>query len=166
MKLIIHDLSPAQERSIFAGVENIRIVSDDGSIHPCSGCFGCWLETPAQCVVRDRYGDMGEAISKCDELVLISRCCYGGFSPFVKNVLDRSISYIHPYFEIIRGEMHHRRRYDHSFLLSAYFYGDGLSVQDREIVRRLVKANSVNMHCAVKDIIFKAKAEEFGGIIK
>ncbi|WP_407654270.1 MULTISPECIES: hypothetical protein [Caproicibacterium] len=35
-------------------------------------------------------------LSQCDELILISKCCYGGFSPFVKNVLDRSIPYIHP----------------------------------------------------------------------
>lgn len=166
MKLIIHDLTPEQGEKMLASVENTRVISDDGSIRPCIGCFGCWVKTPGQCVIRDRYGDMGEALSKCDEVVLISRCCYGGFSPFVKNVLDRSISYIHPYFLLENGEMHHRSRYSHRLNMSVYFYGDELSEQDKEIARSLVKANSINLHCAVKDILFEAKAEAFGGRIQ
>ncbi|MGX8709777.1 MAG: flavodoxin family protein [bacterium] len=163
MRLIVHDLTPEQERKILTFSENTRIISDDGTIHPCIGCFGCWTKTPAQCVIRDHYGDMGEALSKCDELILISRCCYGGFSPFVKNVLDRSISYIHPYFVMKDGEMHHRPRYSTHFSTSAYFYGDELSEQDQALARSLVEANSINFHSIVKDILFETKAEAFGG---
>jgi multimeric flavodoxin WrbA len=166
MKLIIHDLTPEQEKKVLASVKDARIISADGTIHPCIGCFGCWIKTPAQCVIRDHYGDMGAALSKCDELILISRCCYGGFSPFVKNVLDRSISYIHPYFIIKNGEMHHRFRYSRTFSMSVYFYGDEFSEQDKILARSLVKANSVNFHCTVKDIAFETEAEAFGGRIQ
>ena len=164
MKLIVHDLAPEQEKKVLPSIgENTRVISDDGSIRPCIGCFGCWVKTPAQCVIRDRYGDMGKDLSKCDELILISRCCYGGFSPFVKNVLDRSISYIHPYFIIKNGEMHHRPRYRHHFSLSTYFYGDELGEQEKAIARSLVKAVSVNLDCAVEDVRFERNAEAFGG---
>lgn len=166
MKLMIHDLSVEREKMILVSVKNARVISDDGSIRPCVGCFGCWVKTPAQCVVRDRYGDMGAALSKCDELFIISRCSYGGFSPFVKNVLDRSISYLHPYFKIRDGEMHHRRRYNHPFSLSVYFYGDGISGKEKEVARSLVKANSVNFQCTVKDVVFGADPEAFQGAIK
>jgi multimeric flavodoxin WrbA len=166
MRLIIHDLTPEQEKMVLISVENTRIISNDDSIKPCIGCFGCWIKTPAQCVIRDRYGDMGEALSKCDELILISHCCYGGFSPFVKNVLDRSISYIHPYFIKKNGETHHRPRYSHHLKASAYFYGGELSEQDKILARSLVNANSLNLHYKVKDIFFETEAEAFGGRLK
>lgn len=62
-------------------------------------------------------------MAESNELVLVSRCCYGGANPFVKNVLDRSIPYLHPYFAIVNGEMHHRQRYNKKLTLTALFYG-------------------------------------------
>lgn len=96
-------------------------------------------------MIRDRYGDMGEHISKCKEIIIISRCCYGGFSPFVKNVMDRSISYVHPYFKIINGEMHHRNRYKNNISLQVWFYGDGTAENEKLTAQKLIKANSVNL---------------------
>lgn len=146
MRLIIHDLRNDEFQSIFPDLtaEN-TVISDDGSIHHCIGCFGCWIKTPAACVIRDRYGDMGEHISKCKEIIIISRCCYGGFSPFVKNVMDRSISYVHPYFKIINGEMHHRNRYKNNISLQVWFYGDGTAENEKLTAQKLIKANSVNL---------------------
>lgn len=166
MKLIIHDLTPEQEKELLLPTQDTRVISDDGSIKPCIGCFGCWIKTPGQCVIRDNYGDMGEALSKCDELALISRCIYGGFSPFVKNVLDRSISYIHPFFIIKNGEMHHRVRYNKRFRMSAYFYGSALSEQDKTIAQSLVKANAINLHSTVTEILFEENAKALRGRIK
>ena len=83
MRLIVHDLAEEQVKCIFSQNLDTQIIGDGGTIHHCIGCFGCWVKTPAQCVIRDNYGDMGELLSKCDELILVSKCCYGGFSPFV-----------------------------------------------------------------------------------
>jgi len=166
VKLIIHDLTPDQEKDVLLPMQDTRIISDDGSIKPCIGCFGCWIKTPGQCVIRDNYGDMGEALSKCDELILISRCTYGGFSPFVKNVLDRSISYIHPFFVIKNGEMHHRLRYKRHFSMSVYFYGNKLTEQDKSIAQSLVKANAINLHSTVTRVLFEEDVQAFGGQIQ
>ena len=57
----------------------------------------------------------------CSEMLIISKCVYGSYSPFVKNVLDRSISYIHPYFTVKNGEMHHQQRYKRDFRLKVVF---------------------------------------------
>jgi hypothetical protein len=34
---------------------------------------------------------MGLLHSKCDNITIISQCFYGSYSPFVHNVLDRSV---------------------------------------------------------------------------
>ena len=119
--LIIHDLTP-EEAGKFDFGEN-RVIFDNEKIRPCIGCFGCWLKTPGKCVLRDGYEVMGKAFSECDRLVIISKCNYGSYSPFVKNVLDRSIGYISPFFEIRNGEMHHRRRYNNHIKITVYMYG-------------------------------------------
>ena len=118
MRLLLHDLDRNDFTELFPDqIRETMMISDDGTIHHCTGCFGCWIKTPGACVIRDDYVDMGEYLSKCNEVVIISKCCYGGFSPFVKNVLDRSIPHIHPYFVIRNGEMHHRRRYSNRISL-------------------------------------------------
>lgn len=166
MKLLIHDLKDEEAKEIFPSVlEDIKIISDDGTIHTCIGCFGCWVKTPAACIIRDKYGDMGEYLSKCQELIIVSKCFYGGFSPFIKNVMDRSISYIHPYFIIRNGEMHHRKRYDTHFNLKVFFYGENITEDERKIAEKLIKANSINLDCVDNEIIFAQNIKEIKGEI-
>ncbi|MDR2638279.1 MAG: NAD(P)H-dependent oxidoreductase [Helicobacteraceae bacterium] len=133
--------------------DNTIVISDNGKIRPCIGCFGCWIKTPAECVINDGYNNMGELISKCDKVIIASRCYYGGYSPFIHNVLDRSISYISPYFEVKNGEMHHKQRYDNHIILAAHLYGK-TSEQERETARKLVSANGVNLFARQTEIYF------------
>ncbi|HHV32444.1 MAG: flavodoxin family protein [Ruminococcaceae bacterium] len=166
MKLIVHDLPEEQVKLILPQNGNTRLIGDDGTIHPCIGCFGCWVKTPAQCVIRDNYGDMGKFLSKCEKLVIVSKCCYGGFSPFIKNVMDRSISYCHPYFTIRNGEMHHRRRYENHFDLSVFFYGSNITEQEKRTAEDFVHANALNFDCQLKEIKFASTADSFRGEFK
>ncbi len=161
MNLLIHDLENKEFKKIFPNqLDDTIIISDDGTIHHCIGCFGCWIKTPGACIIRDKYGDMGEYLSKCQEVILISKCCYGGFSPFVKNVLDRSISYIHPYFAIRNGEMHHRRRYKNHIDMRVWFYGENITEKEKQTSEKLVKANSINLDCHVSSISFVNSIEK------
>ncbi len=128
MRLFAHDLN-AQElvllRRYLPG--DAVVISDSGEICNCTGCFGCWIKTPGRCVLKDGYQNMGELLAKCDEFVIISKCIYGSYSPFIRNIWDRSISYLLPYFVTRQGETHHQNRYDHHFRLSVYFYGDDVT---------------------------------------
>ena len=103
-------------------------------------------------------------MSKCTELIFVSRCYYGSVSPFVKTVQDRAISYIHPDFVIRKGEMHHKRRYDNVISLSAYFYGDNITDAEQKTARKILEANADNYDGRVKDIYFYRSAEELEGI--
>ena len=166
MKLLIHDLENKDFQKLFPNpLDETMVISDDGTIHHCIGCFGCWINTPAACVIRDKYGDMGEYLSKCKEVIIISKCCYGGFSPFVKNILDRSISYVHPYFVIRNGEMHHRRRYKNHIDMKVWFYGEKITEKEKQTAEKLVKANSINLYCDVRRISFIHSIEEMEGQI-
>ncbi len=164
MRLLIHDLDTDEFQKLFPNLSGkTMVISDNGTIQQCIGCFGCWVKTPAACVIRDEYGDMGELLSRCKELILISKCYYGGFSPFVKNVLDRSISYIHPYFVIRNGEMHHRRRYNNKIDLQVWFYGENITEKEKLTAQKLVKANAINLDCKVDKVIFFNSIAEMEG---
>ena len=102
MNLIIHDLNEREWTAISEKYKGWEIISDNGTIKPCVGCFGCWLKDPGQCVMKDGYNRMGALIHKADEVVVVSRYTYGGFSSFVKNVFDRSIGWVLPFLRCMR----------------------------------------------------------------
>lgn len=149
MKLIIHDLTMEQwenARCNMAFSKEDLIISGRGENHFCIGCFGCWLKTPGKCVIKDEYQDMGEKLSKVDELIIISKATFGSYSSYVKNVMDRSISYVSPYFVIRKGEMHHKERYHKNLRISAVFYGADITEKEKETSKNLVKANALNLN--------------------
>lgn len=165
MNLIIHDLSKEQwEALAFPLKEETKIIDNSGKIKKCMGCFGCWLKTPGRCVIPDEYQRMGELAAKAEELTIISKCSFGSYSSFVKNVLDRSISYVLPFFEIREGEMHHRKRYDNQFLMRVIFFGSDITEEEKETAKELVKANAVNLHGKVKEVLFVESAEKIGEV--
>lgn len=154
MTTVIHDLSEAEWKELADSFADAVVISDNGTIKKCIGCFGCWIKTPGRCVIADAYQNMGEILGKTEQLVIISRLRFGSYSSFVKNVIDRSISYILPFFEIRNGEMHHRPRYQNCMEITALFYGEDATKPERETVRRLVEANSVNLNGSVKKVVF------------
>lgn len=162
MRLIIHDLLKEQAEQFIPQDRNAKIIYEKGPVQPCIGCFGCWLKTPGTCVIKDGYHIMPEMLSQCDELVIVSRCVYGGFSPFIKNVLDRSIGYLLPEFENRQGEMHHVLRYDHTFRIRVMFYGADITEWEKETARKTVQANALNLGCAVDEVVFEM--QDLGGL--
>lgn len=160
MKLIITDIE-----NLYIPVEgDYKVINPKGSIHHCIGCFGCWIKTPGKCVIHDGYEGTGIDMGKCDELIIISQCCYGGVSPFVKMVQDRAISYIHPDFVIRKGEMHHKRRYNNVISMSAYFYGENISDEEKELAKELMQANADNYDGSVKGVYFYKDVKELEGM--
>jgi multimeric flavodoxin WrbA len=160
MKLIIHDLKDI----IVKDKQNTKIIFDTGTIKPCINCYGCWIKTPGQCVIHDGYDNIGMLLSKCEHLIIISKCFYGGYSPFIQNVLNRSIPYLLPYFEKRNGETHHKRRYDNDIILTAYFYGK-ISEREKETAKKLVAANGINLSVLKTEIHFLNKFENLQGIV-
>ena len=155
MNLVIHDLTKEEWGRIASKYDGWKVVSDNGTIKPCIGCFGCWVKSPGECVIKDGYDQMGALIHHADEVLVISKYTYGGLSSFVKNVFDRSIGWVSPYFEVYEGEMHHKKRYPEDKPMSFIFRGVGLTEEDQEKARGYVEAACRNFHAKVKSVTFE-----------
>lgn len=160
MRLIIHDLTQEEFDSLQISEEKDTIISDNGTIHNCIGCFGCWIKTPGVCILKDGYQNMGELLSKCTELTIISQCVYGSYSSFVRNVLDRSIPYLLPYFVKTNGETHHKPRYNNHISLSVHFYGDDITPREQSTAKALVHANGINFYTSKNNVFFYHDSKE------
>lgn len=159
MKLIVTDLDDFKLE--VSG--EYKLITPDEKITQCIGCFGCWLKTPGKCVICDGYEMLGAEWGKCDEAIFVCRCVYGSPSPFVKNVLDRSLAYVHPDFEMRGEEMHHKRRYDNVIKCSAYFYGD-LSYAEKQTAKKWLNAFIDNFDGTPGEIKFFADSNELEGM--
>lgn len=155
MTLVITDI----DSSLLILPENCRVVEADDKRAHCVGCFGCWTKTPGECVIKDDISRHGAELSRCERVVIISRCVYGGYSPAVKRIIDRSLPYVHPNFTTREGRMHHKRRYDNVFDTETYFYGD-VTDAERDTARKLVAANNLNLGCGRVKVSFYNTADE------
>lgn len=161
MNLLIHDLDEKEWEQIAQDYRGWEVIAPSKEIKPCVGCFGCWLKTPGECVIKDGYNRMGALIHQADELVVMSKYTYGGFSSFVKNVFDRSIGWVLPYFKIVDNEMHHKKRYPEDKKITVIFRGKDLTKEDQADARRYVEAVCRNFYGVIKDIRFEElKTEE------
>jgi len=159
MRVIYHDLTEEMwVRLNMKPEEGDVIVSGSGKEKFCTGCFGCWLKTPGKCVIPDAFQCLGQKLAEANELIIISKCSFGSYSAQVKNMLDRSISYVSPFFVIRKGEMHHKPRYQNSLTVSALFYGMDITEEEKETARTLVQANALNLNGKIGSVRFMEEA--------
>lgn len=161
MRVVVHDLSKEkfeQISNLFSSDDRIYSVKDTPK--SCMGCFGCWLKTPGQCVLKDDYQKIGEECAKASEMIMISECIYGGYGPEVKSVVDRSISFLMPFFVTKKNETHHLQRYEHTFPLQVFFYGKNLSIEEKETAKSIIKANQKNFYFSKYSVSFSNSFEE------
>lgn len=151
MKVIVHDLDPEEFLNAFPDLKNredVRIIAEThGTMKKCIGCFSCWIKTPSHCIIKDDYNEMPTQFAG-DERIVISRCVYGGYSRFIKSVLDRSIGNATPFFEIRNGELKHvmpENKGDGSRIFSVYMYGDTITDLEKEMMTGLYNANKANL---------------------
>ena len=157
MKVIIHDLGEGFDEA--ARLKADYVVSADGKYAPCQGCFGCWTKHPAECQMKDSLHQICRIIGQADELLIVTKNLYGGYSAGVKNVLDRSIGTSTP-FSTYRGrQMHHTLRYGKHDLWKVAVYGD-ITEEEKETFRYLAERNAVNDGFGRSDVIFVNDPEE------
>lgn len=129
----------------------------------CKGCFGCWLKTPGRCVMADRLETVGSLVMQADTLIIVSRCCYGGYSPNIKKILDRCIPGVMPFFvtkpdENGKREQHHSARYANQMKLRVLFYG-AAGEEEQQLAEALVNANGLNYWAQSVNVSFADTVE-------
>ncbi len=155
MKLLIHDLNEVEWNRIAPEYRDWEVICDNGSIRPCIGCFGCWIRNPGECVIKDGYERVSSLLHNAEEVTIISRYTYGGFSSFIKNVIDRCIGGVLPFFEIYEGEMHHKKRYAEEIPIHFIFRGNELTDTEKDKARCYVEAVCRNFRGRILSIDFK-----------
>ena len=118
----------------------------DLELKGCSGCFGCWVRTPGECVKRDDSALICRAAVGSDLLVLASPLVMGFTTSLLKSAADQLIPILHPYIVIEGGEMHHRARYEHYPQIALLLGQDpGGNAEDLEITTRMWARMARNM---------------------
>ena len=163
--IFIHDLIPTVLSAVLPDTSGFFVIDANKKAACCQGCFRCWLASPGQCVMKDDLQTVGAQIGTCKKVIILSRCCYGGFSPGVKKVLDRAISLSLPFFTYRSGRVPHPLRYQNRPTRTVCFYGD-VTALERETAMRLVEANRVNMGFSSVQVYFAEKPEFLTEVIK
>ncbi len=124
MKIIIINGNPEEQNPAFdnylaeyqKGLSKtghiVRIITlRDMNLGFCRGCFKCWHTTPGICTINDDIKIIHREVIQADLVVWASPLIRGYFSSLLKKVQERMIPLLHPYVEIVSGEIHHRKRY-------------------------------------------------------
>jgi multimeric flavodoxin WrbA len=137
-----------------------------GKFAHCQGCFKCWVKTPGTCFINDGLKHMGALIGKSNELVIISKNCYGGYSEPVKRAIDRGISALLPFFTWRDKMIHHICRYKSTGIyLTVLLYGDFTDLE-REAAEGIVERNRSNIGYKEARLLMVEKPGNLKGLIK
>ena len=151
MKVILYDLGPEYGALIESNCD--LALAADGKYAPCQGCFGCWTKHPAECFMKDKLRQVCRLIGRADELVIVTKNLYGGYSAAVKNVLDRSIGTSTPLSTYRGRQMHHTLRYGKHDLWKVVVYGE-VSETEKDTFRYMAERNAVNDGYERSEVIF------------
>src|SRR5471030_606743 len=132
--LLIHDLNVEDSKEIITLLSpNSKIFSKEiDNIKGCLGCFNCWIKTPGKCIIEDSYTEMPRYILENDTFIIITEIKYGCYTSYVKNIIDRSIGFLLPFFQTVNNEFHHLPRYKKSPKFIVIGYGEDIT-SDEEL---------------------------------
>ena len=163
MKVIIHDLG-AEYTALFEQKAD-SVIHADGRYAPCQGCFGCWTKHPMQCMMKDKLQYASRLLAQADEMTIVTKNCYGSYSPAVKNVLDRAISSTTPLSWFRGGDMHHvLRKGGGGTLLRVIVYGS-MTQQERDTFTLMAQRNAHNDGFARAEVVFAGENPQWKELI-
>jgi len=166
VKVVIQDLSEDYNEKIKDRLKDGegKVIFASGKYAPCQGCFQCWTKTPATCRMSDSLHEMCRMLGQASDLVIITENYYGGHSPVVKNILDRSIGMSTP-FSTYRGkQMHHTLRYGKKNKMTVIVYGD-ITDGEKETWKLMVERNMINEGYREHEVIFLGDVSELEGLL-
>lgn len=159
MKTIIHDLGDEIASSLEKSDEDPVVIHADNRYASCCGCFKCWLKNAGFCIMKNSLQHIGALIGQSDPLIIVSRCCYGGYSSPVKAILDRAIGVSLPLFTWRGGQTHHISRYPRRKLMRVCFYGECTGFE-QETAKEVVERNRLNLDYEKADVVFLENIEQ------
>jgi len=126
MKVLAFNASPLMERgntSLLLGpfLEGLReedcqvelIYTCKLHLNPCLGDMACWTKTPGKCIHKDDVSTLLPKIKDADVIVFATPVYFDGMPGTLKNLIDRLIPLIEPYFVLRADHCRHPPRQPH-----------------------------------------------------
>ena len=162
MKVIIHDLDAEFVERLQSKCD--YLIFADGKYAGCQGCFRCWTKHPAECYMQDKLKQISRIVGKADELIIITKNCFGTYSPNVKAILDRSIGLSTPLSTYLNKEMHHTLRYGMHNEFKVIAYGNFLQ-NEKDSFELMVQRNALNYGYNKSQVLFTDSPERIMEIL-
>ena len=159
MEVIIHDLIEGVSFSPRKSDGKLVVIHANNQYASCQGCFKCWLKNAGFCIMKDSLQHIGALVGQSDPLIIVSQCCYGGYSSPVKAILDRAIGDSLPFFTWRGGQTHHISRYPRRKLIRVCFYGKCTEFE-QETAKEVVERNRLNLDYEKADVVFFENIEQ------
>lgn len=103
-------LNPFLEGMREAGAEVELFYTKKLKINPCQGEFNCWLKTPGKCWQKDDMAMLMPKLGEADVWVLATPLYVYGMTGPMKNLIDRIIPLVQPFFELRDDHIRHPAR--------------------------------------------------------
>ncbi|UCE96592.1 MAG: flavodoxin family protein [Candidatus Bathyarchaeota archaeon] len=103
-------LDPFLEGMRNAGAEVELFYTRKLNIKPCTGEFHCWVKDPGICYQNDDMQMLYPKIKEADVLVFGTPVYVDGISGPMKNLIDRTIPLVEPFFDLRKGHCRHPQR--------------------------------------------------------
>ncbi len=105
-------LNPFLQGMKDAGADVELFYTKNLKINPCQGEFNCWIKTPGKCFQDDDMQMLDPKMREADILVFATPVYCDGITGPLKNLLDRTIPQVYPFFELRDGHCRHPLRED------------------------------------------------------
>lgn len=127
-------------------------------IRYCTGCWSCWWKTPGLCAHRDDMPAIYKSIMAADLFFFASPVVMGFMSALLKRANERLIPLIHPYIAMVKGESHHRKRYERYPALGIIL-GKGPDADDDDIriISDIYKREALNFKTCLRHTFLTAQ---------
>jgi multimeric flavodoxin WrbA len=120
-------------------------------IKHCIGCWSCWVETPGECIIPDEAGGICREYINSDFVIFASPVIMGFTSALLKKAMERLLPLVHPYFEVVKGEIHHLSRYDKYPLIGLLIQkGRDTDEEDIKIISDIYMRSAVNIKTSLR----------------
>jgi len=126
-----------------------HVIVDRNNITFCKGCFGCWVKKPGECIFNDDISRINRTTMNSDVVIYLSPVIFGQFSANIKNVIDRLLPNILPFFDTRPdGSTTHPHRYSSYPTQIIIGYSEELSKDDEVLFLDITKK-----HCPDVEVL-------------
>jgi multimeric flavodoxin WrbA len=160
-------LNPFLEGMKEAGAEVELFYTRKLKINPCTGEFDCWLKTPGECYQKDDMNVLYPKIDNADVMVFATPVYVDGVTGSMKNLIDRMLPRIEPFFELRDGHCRHPAREKTKTLKFVLISNCGLWEKDNfDPLIVFMKAFSKNASAEFAGALLRPHGEAMPGMLK